>query len=350
MIFIIETGIGNVINKIDALLLAQQHDANTKVFCTKLLMPIFESAGVKNTFLINTLNKSLIASDEAVVFFYDCLRLKNIISVIGKRLIIQLDDRISLPRKLFFLLGFFFRPFGVELFKIDYYQHERVLVFNFVLRQILKQEINGNKLLEICFKTDYHNEMVKSLFDRAHIYSPIPITKQSIALQCGVANGKQTIKGLSPKKLAQLSDLLVHNGFEVILTGGESDVDYASQVLELCSEKVSNFVGSMSLMDTWAVLLRVHCVISFDSSIGHMAAYTRRPLVWVGGCGAFTRTRPWSKANLIRYVLCPTYQNYLGQNPMKEQIAVTKLNGCMPLEALDLNEILDAVLSFKSST
>jgi len=349
MIFIIDTGIGNAINKIDALRLAQEHDPATKIYCTELLKPVFEVAGLKNIYVIQSLERKLIGRDETVVFFYDCLRFKNILVVVGKRIVIQLDDRISIFRKFFYWIGVVLRLFSISVHRIDYYQHERMLNFDLVVREFFKQKISQEELVTLCQKTDFHTRALRKLREITLHPNVKSWGGRAIALQCGVANGKPTIKGFSAERLAKLSDLLVQNGFKVFLFGGKSDVDFANRVVGLCTEKVENLVGNLSLIDSWASLLRAHCTISFDSSIGHMAAFSRCNLVWVGGCTAFTRTRPWSSAHLTRYVLCATHQNYLAHNPIREEAALTKFNGYCPTETVDLSEILDGVRSFPPS-
>ncbi len=344
-VLVLETGVGNLINKFDAIGYLQSQGIYPEIVCQGSLAACLDLIDIEAKQLSGVFEKRRFFKKKTIVFFFDCLRLPSLIASLGSTVFIQLDDRVSLARRLLYFSRAFWRLFGIHFLRIDYYAHEKVNNFRLILQILGNNEPTDDALVGLCRPNYFAQTIIQKLEHHKYRVKLDDGIQDLVLLQCGVANGLRSIKTASPKKISKIHDELRKANIDAVLVGGPADVTFAKLVEAECEIDPRLYVGQTSIKDIWKMVTVAKCIISFDSSLGHIAAYLEVPLVWVGGCGAFSRSRPWSKPHLTHFALSPTYFNFLSQNPIRESTALKFTNGTLPTDLIDTTEITSAVIS-----
>lgn len=345
LVLVLDTGIGNLVIKFDAIGFLQSKGIYPEAVCTGPQAECLDLIGIKAQQLLSISDQRRFFKNKTIVFFFDCLRFNSLIAAFGSKVFIQLDDRVSIARRFLYFSRAFWRLFGIHVSRIDYYAHEKVNNFRLIMEILGNDKINDELLVDLC-KPNYFAQLItQKLVSHKCELNLKGRPEDLVLLQCGVANGLKSIKSPSPKKIAKIHDELRKAKLQVVLVGGPADINFAKAVEAACEIEPELAVGQTSIKDIWQIASNSKCIISFDSSLGHIAAYLEIPLVWVGGCAAFSRSRPWSKPYLTHFVLCPTFFNFLSQNPIRESIALTFTNGTSPTDLIDNADVTSAVIA-----
>jgi ADP-heptose:LPS heptosyltransferase len=98
---------------------------------------------------------------------------------------------------------------------------------------------------------------------------------------------------------AELSQRLSQEGVGTVLDGGRSEVKNAIRFEEIVGrDKVLNFVGETSLMETAAIISKLDILISGDTGIMHIAYGVGTPTVSLFGAGIQKKWAPIGKRHL----------------------------------------------------
>lgn len=100
----------------------------------------------------------------------------------------------------------------------------------------------------------------------------------------GIAPGaKHFTKRLPIKIWKKVIELLNNQGFTVVLFGGKEDVSVCEGLSDDKNNKILNRSGATSLVETSEYLQQCAVVVSNDSSVGHLAASFKIPVVSIFG-------------------------------------------------------------------
>ena len=98
---------------------------------------------------------------------------------------------------------------------------------------------------------------------------------------------------------AELSKRLSQEGLGIVLVGGKSEVKDAIRFEEIVGrDKVLNFVGKTSLMETAAIISKLDILISCDTGIMHIGYGVGTPTVSLFGAGIQKKWAPIGKRHL----------------------------------------------------
>lgn len=92
-----------------------------------------------------------------------------------------------------------------------------------------------------------------------------------------------TLKQWTAEGWAQLSDLLVEQGYTPVLFGGPGDVPLTDKISELCRTRPSTMSGKLTLLELAAAVTRCQVFVSVDSGPLHIAAAQGVPIVGLYG-------------------------------------------------------------------
>lgn len=322
--FLIDTGLGNLVNKIDLFKQMRAQSVEFRIVadspCSDLIMCL---SGIECT-SFNEFKNQKYDKTETLILFYDCLRVKFLKVAFLRKTIIQIDRRLSLLRNALALFSYLDNPiFGKKIFVVDKYAHEKWICFDLVKKALgldLLKEHSPNKITPRC--------------------------KDYVVIQCGVANGKPTIKNLDPNVLSKVVEkLIIEYKQKVVLVGSSGDMFYANCVRENLSrvnyahDSLEFHIGSLTVEEFTNLVKDCSKVIAMDSFLGHLAAYLGKDLIWIGGVGAFFRTRPIGNAKNIKYIFPLTHQNLLQDTVIREDVAATRYGTYKSLETINLSEI-----------
>ena len=322
--FLIDTGLGNLINKIDLFKQLVAQGVKFRIVadspCADLIMSL---TGIKCTDF-SEFKSQVRDRAEVFVLFYDCLRVKFLKVILFRNAVIQIDPRVSLFRRALASLSYFSKPIlGKRIFVIDKHSHEKWSCIDLLIK------VSGVNL-----NCNYSSPKLS------------PQCDDLVVVQCGVANGRPTIKNLSPETLAKIvEELIVIYKQKVILVGSSGDIPYANMVQENLSrvthapDALQFHIGDLTVEQITLLVKDCSKVIAMDSFMGHLAAYFGKNLIWIGGVGAFFRTRPLGDPKNIKYIFPLTHQNLLQDTVIREDIAASRYGIYKPLETVNLNEI-----------
>jgi heptosyltransferase-3 len=102
-----------------------------------------------------------------------------------------------------------------------------------------------------------------------------------------------------------LAEELAARGYDIVFTGGPSDVETSRALLEelnVAPERVHNFAGALDLDETAALLASAHAVICVNTGIMHIAAALGVPLIALNGP---TNPRRWGPLSEKAICLMP---------------------------------------------
>ena len=108
-------------------------------------------------------------------------------------------------------------------------------------------------------------------------------------------------KRWSQKNYTLLAQKFLQQGWQVILLGSQDEQELCAQIHKDCSsDQVFNLSGRLSWMETIAVLMLVHLVISNDSGGQHLAALVSAPTVGIFGPTILEfGFRPWNSNAIV---------------------------------------------------
>jgi len=100
----------------------------------------------------------------------------------------------------------------------------------------------------------------------------------------GIAPGaKHFTKRLPLEKWKDVIDGLLQKGFEINILGGIEDNELCNQLKRIQPDKIKNYGGATSLLQTVEAIQECKVVISNDSSVAHIAAACKIPIVSIFG-------------------------------------------------------------------
>ena len=116
-----------------------------------------------------------------------------------------------------------------------------------------------------------------------HVLFELEIVRPSNLI--GVAPGTVwKTKRWLPERYADLSKLLAQEQFEVVLIGGEEDVDLCRSIAQMSgSSHVYSTAGRLTLLQSADLIRRCRAVVSNDSASMHIAVAMRTPVVAIFG-------------------------------------------------------------------
>lgn len=108
-------------------------------------------------------------------------------------------------------------------------------------------------------------------------------------------------KRWSQKNYTMLAQKFLQQGWQVILLGSQDEQELSAQIHKDCSsDQIFNLSGRLSWMETIAVLMLVHLVISNDSGGQHLAALVSAPTVGIFGPTILEfGFRPWNSNAIV---------------------------------------------------
>jgi heptosyltransferase-2 len=108
--------------------------------------------------------------------------------------------------------------------------------------------------------------------------------KQSIQNRIGIAPGaKHFTKRLPLEKWQDVIQRLLEKGFEITLLGGIEDNELCNQLKRIHPDKIKNYGGATSLLQTIEAIQQCQVIISNDSSVAHIASACKLPIVSIFG-------------------------------------------------------------------
>ena len=124
-----------------------------------------------------------------------------------------------------------------------------------------------------------------------------------------------------PERYAALADHAHSQGFEVVITGGptELEVELSEQIISYANAPILNLVGKTKLKQLLCVLKRAALVLAPDTGPAHMAVTVGTPVIGLYAHSNPKRTGPYLYQN---YVVEVYHQNLLQQTgKTAEQVA-----------------------------
>jgi len=120
----------------------------------------------------------------------------------------------------------------------------------------------------------------------------------------GIAPGSinSNAKRWLPERFAELADQLGRSaGAEILLLGSSAEQDVLDRVASLCTKKVHNLGGKVSLGQLIALMEKLQGLICNDAGAMHLAAALHIPTVAIFGPTDYTTTYPFSNvARIVR--------------------------------------------------
>ncbi|HLA69602.1 MAG TPA: lipopolysaccharide heptosyltransferase II [Bacteroidota bacterium] len=117
----------------------------------------------------------------------------------------------------------------------------------------------------------------------SRIMSAVPVPKRArvIAVAPGtIWNTKRWMK----ERFVELINMIVDNGFAVVLVGGKEDRALCNEILEAAKRKsIINAAGSLTLLESAELLSRCRLTISNDSAPMHLSVAVGTPVVAIFG-------------------------------------------------------------------
>ncbi|MCK6623234.1 MAG: lipopolysaccharide heptosyltransferase II [Calditrichaceae bacterium] len=86
-----------------------------------------------------------------------------------------------------------------------------------------------------------------------------------------------------PEYFARLAKMLKEAGFQIVLIGGEADVEVARQVEQAISSPVFNAVGKFTIRQSAFLIRQARLLVTNDSAPQHLAAAVGTPVVAIFG-------------------------------------------------------------------
>ncbi|MGH9454000.1 MAG: glycosyltransferase family 9 protein, partial [Terriglobia bacterium] len=109
------------------------------------------------------------------------------------------------------------------------------------------------------------------------------------------------LRSWPPERFAEIARSLSQQmGASMVLTGSASDRPLNELIAKLSGTPCLNLAGSLSLLETVALLRRLDVYLTVDSGPAHMAAALGTPLVTLWGPGIFEQTSPRGTRGPIR--------------------------------------------------
>lgn len=143
--------------------------------------------------------------------------------------------------------------------------------------QTLKElDINDDGLgLELWLEHETHS----------NYYNPLANKKKPEKPRIGIAPGAHhATKRWIPEKFAELAKRLIDkHSAELILIGGKGDTKLCNYIENSIEEKIQNFAGKSSLLETIAIVDSCDLLITNDTGVMHIAAARQVPIVAIFG-------------------------------------------------------------------
>ena len=142
--------------------------------------------------------------------------------------------------------------------------------------------------------------------------------------------GASTIdKCWAPQKFAKVADVLATQGFQIVLTGSESEVQLTESVAQTMQFPTINLAGKTNLGTIAALLKRSRLLICNDTGISHLAAALQ-----VGSVVIFSNSDP---------------QRWAPLDPQRHQVVVSKaLASCLDQVLVAATTVLDREVAYAS--
>jgi heptosyltransferase-1/heptosyltransferase-2 len=111
-----------------------------------------------------------------------------------------------------------------------------------------------------------------------------------------VVGARWSTKEWLTKHYAKLAQMIIKDGFFVVLAGGESDAKKSSEIKSLAKD-VIDFTGKTNLKELAALIKLSVFYISADTGPLHLAAALKKPLIAMYGPTLPSRTGPYANDN-----------------------------------------------------
>lgn len=158
-------------------------------------------------------------------------------------------------------------------------------------------------------------------------------SKKTVALCPGAAYGKT--KRWPTEHFTTLAHILLEQGFQVILLGGQAEQEYGKQINS--SNRCLNFIGRTSISETIDVMGKVDAVVANDSGLMHMAAALKKPVIAIYGSTLPSFAPPLSKKAIAMW-------QEISCRPCKQRTCPLDHYNC--LQQITPTDVMAKIMSF----
>lgn len=118
------------------------------------------------------------------------------------------------------------------------------------------------------------------------------------------------------ERYAKVADYAVDRGFEVILSGGPTEMEktLADNIIHYCRQPVTNCVGKSSLKQLLALLAKADIVLAPDTGPAHMAVTQGTAVIGLYAHSNPARTGPYHNQQFVVEVYHQHLKNQFGKN------------------------------------
>jgi len=145
-------------------------------------------------------------------------------------------------------------------------------------------------------------------------FKTLGITEDSLTVGIHPGSGPMTYKRWDPAKFAKLADRLTKKwDARVIIFGGNEEIELADDISLRMKYNAVNAAGKTSLKQTAALIQKCKIFISNDTSLMHIAAAVRVPVVAIFGPTNSYRTSPYGNSHIVvtsKLPCTPCYRGY----------------------------------------